>query len=67
MSILIDRLCGYDVDDTTGKTKLAIHGYIDALTDNLSATNHEMQSILRLGETFPAVVTKARVLLMLGI
>ena len=94
-SILLDRLCGYDVDDATGKTKLAIHGYVDALAANLSSwtdrptdatdtqvaattsikalitsdtrKDHEVQAILRLGETYPDVITKARVKSMLGI
>ena len=109
-SILLDRLCGYDVDEEAGKTKLAIHGYVDALTANLSSwtdkptdaevesmfalsgqsfdptdtqvaattsikalitngtrSEHEVQSILRLGETYPDVITKARVKSMLGL
>lgn len=37
MSILLDRLCGYDLDETVGKVKLPIHTYVDALTANTSA------------------------------
>ena len=31
MSILLDRLVGYDTDDETGKTKLGIHPFMDAI------------------------------------
>ena len=57
-SILLDRLCGYDVDDETGKTKLPIHGYVDALTANLSSwtdkpTDAEVASMFALsGQSF---------------
>jgi hypothetical protein len=58
MSILLDRLCGYDVDDTTGKTKLSIHAVIDAVLTNLagwtgSPTNGEINTAFQLsGTTF---------------
>ena len=34
MSHLLDRLCGYQIDDSVGKSKLPIHQFIDAIEAN---------------------------------
>jgi hypothetical protein len=39
MSHLLDRLCGYEVDDSAGKTKLPIHQFVDALEANRRGWN----------------------------
>jgi len=113
MSILLDRLVGYDVDNDSGKTKLGIHPFMDAVTLNMKGfsgaptnqeinqvfdlqgqtfdpqntqvpdlmiiaaltsasgsanrTLKEIESILRIAESFRSGITKQRVLDMLGV
>jgi hypothetical protein len=66
MSILLDRLCGYDLDESVGKDKLPIHTYVDSLYANTSTwtdkpTDVEIETMFSLsGQSYDPTNTQVQ-------